>query len=129
LQEVLQSGAIIVLNSVGMGHDGLAYNINADDYALAVAVALKAERLILVTNVMGVWGADRTPLPRLTPRLAQELVAQGVIAGGMIPKVESALAALAAGVGGIAIIDGHRPHALTIALSAPEQVGTLLVAD
>lgn len=132
LQEVLQvgqSGVIVVLNSVGLGQDGLAYNINADDYALAVAVALKAERLILVTNVMGVWGADRTPLARLTPCLAQELVAQGVIAGGMIPKVESALAALAAGVGGIAIIDGHRPQALTIALSAPEQVGTLLVAD
>ena len=128
LQEGLQSGAILVLNSVGHGLDGLSYNINADDYALAVAAALQAERLILATNVMGVWGVDRQPIARLTPALANDLIAQGVIAGGMIPKVESALAALAAGVGGIAIIDGHQPNALTIALTAPQQIGTLLAA-
>lgn len=128
LQEWLQSGAILVLNSVGHGLDGLSYNVNADDYALVVATALQAERLILATNVMGVWGADRQPIARLTPALAADLMAQGVIAGGMIPKVQSALAALAAGVGGIAIIDGHQPDALTIALTAPQRIGTLLVA-
>lgn len=129
VRDWLQSGAVLVLNSVGHGVDGLAYNINADDYALALAAALQAMRLILVTNVMGVWGADKKPLAQLTPSLAGQLIASGVIAGGMIPKVESALAALGAGVGGIAIIDGHRPDALTIALTQPEQVGTLLVPD
>ncbi len=128
LQEWLQSGAVVLLNSVGHGLDGLSYNINADDYALAVAAGLRAERLILATNVMGVWGADKQPIARLTPALAADLIAQGVIAGGMIPKVESALAALVAGVGGIAIIDGHQADALTIALTAPQQIGTLLAA-
>ncbi len=125
----LASGDILVLNSVGYGVDGLAYNINADDYALAVAAALRATRLILVTNVMGVWDANKKPLPSLTPTAARALMAGGVIKGGMIPKVESALAGLAAGIGGIAIIDGHQPDALTIALTRPEAVGTLLVSD
>lgn len=129
LLQWLASGDILVLNSVGYGVDGLAYNINADDYALAVAASLQAKRLILVTNVMGVWDADKKPLPSLTPTAARALMAGGVIKGGMIPKVESALAGLAAGIGGIAIIDGHRPDALTIALTKPEAVGTLLVAD
>lgn len=129
LLQWLAGGDVLVLNSVGYGVDGLAYNINADDYALAVAAALQAERLILATNVMGVWDAEKKPLPSLTPSLARALMAGGVIKGGMIPKVESALAGLAAGIGGIAIIDGHRPDALTIALTKPEAVGTLLVAD
>lgn len=128
LREWLQSGDVVLLNSVGHGLDGLSYNINADDYALAVAAGLRAERLILATNVKGVWGADRQPIPRLTPALAADLIKQGVIAGGMIPKVESALAALTAGVGGIAIIEGHQTDALTIALTAPQQIGTLLAA-
>jgi acetylglutamate kinase len=126
LLPLLESGHMPVLHSVASGRDGLDYNVNADDYALALAVALQAERLILATNVAGVWGADKQPLPVLTAELAATLIQQGVIQGGMIPKVESALGAVAAGVGGIAIIDGHRLGALTLALTAPQQVGTLV---
>lgn len=129
ISALLDRGAIPVLHSIARGRDdALAYNVNADDCALAVAGHLRASRLVLVTNVQGVWGADKQPLPLLTPELSKELIAAGVIAGGMIPKVESAVAALVAGVGGIAIIDGHRPEALLTALLAPQRVGTLIAA-
>jgi len=127
LTTALQASKIIVLNSVGLGEDALKYNINADDYAQAVAEQLRAHRLILATNVAGVWGADKQPIPLLTPSLSHQLIQAGAIKDGMIPKVESAFHALNNGVGGVAIIDGHRPNALLAALTDPQQVGTLFI--
>ncbi len=126
LQAFLTTGAIVIMSSLGRGADGLLCNINADDSAMALAVALKARRLILATNVAGVYGADGAPLSRLTPTSAHHLVAEGVIKGGMVPKVESALAALAAGVGGVAIVDAHQDWALLGELLTRQGFGTLI---
>ena len=126
LQNHLRKNDIVVLNSVGCGVDGGLFNVNADDYATAIAVALKARRLILATNVAGVYDANKHPISLLTPQKAQELIASGVIAGGMIPKVESALHALTQGVGGIAIIDAHKNWALMGELLTKKGFGTLI---
>lgn len=122
----LRQNRIVILNSVGIGQDGLAYNINADDYAMAVAIALGARRLILATNVNGVYDKNKRPISALSPALAAELIANGVISGGMIPKVESALAALKAGVGGVAIIDAHQNWAILGELLTKQGFGTLI---
>jgi len=124
----LRQGRVVVLNSVGRGTDGLDYNINADDYAMAVAVALGARRLILATNVNGVYDKDKKPISLLTPVMARDLMASGVIAGGMIPKVESALNALQSGVGGVAIIDAHQNWSLLGELLTQKGFGTLITA-
>ncbi len=118
---------IVVLNSVGRGADGQNFNVNADDYAMAVAIALGARRLILATNVNGVYDANKQPISLLTPAKAKELIASGVIAGGMIPKVESALRSLDQGVGGIAIIDAHKNWALMGELLTKKGFGTLIM--
>jgi acetylglutamate kinase len=127
LRELLLAGQMPVLNSLGRNKEATQlYNINADDAAMKVAVGLQAANLLLATNVMGVWDQDKRPLPILTPDIAQNFIADGTIHGGMIPKIESALAALAAGIGRITILDGHRPEALVKALAHPEEVGTLI---
>lgn len=126
IEDLLRYKQVIVLNSVGRGEDGGDYNVNADDYATAIAVALKARRLILATNVSGVYDADKQPISLLTPPKAEELISSGIIAGGMIPKVQSALNALTSGVGGIAIIDAHKNWALLGELLTKKGFGTLI---
>ncbi len=128
LSAKLEQGKIVVLNSVGRGADGHDYNVNADDYAMAVALALRARRLILATNVAGVYDAEKKPISLLTPKTAKSLIASGVIAGGMIPKVESALSALTQGVGGVAIIDAHKNWALLGELLTRKGFGTLIAS-
>jgi acetylglutamate kinase len=125
----LEKEQTVVLNSIGLGPDDHDFNINADDFAMAVAMALKARRLVLATNVAGVCGADDKLIERLTPSAAQDLIADGTISGGMIPKVESALCALEAGVGGVAIIDAHQSWALLGELLTYRGFGTLIVND
>jgi acetylglutamate kinase len=125
----LEKEQIVVLNSIGLGPDGHDYNINADDFAMAVAIELKARRLVLATNAAGVCGADDKLIERLTPSAAKKLIANGTISGGMIPKVESALSALEAGVGGVVIIDAHQSWALLGELLTHRGFGTLIVND
>ncbi|MDD5585907.1 MAG: acetylglutamate kinase [Alphaproteobacteria bacterium] len=124
----LEKGEIVLLNSVGEGPDGHDANINADDFAMAVAMALKARRLVLATNVAGVCSADKNLITRLTPEDAHGLIKSGVITGGMIPKVESALNALESGVGGVVIIDAHQRWALLGELMTRKGFGTLITA-
>ena len=127
LNRFLDKGRIIVLHSVGLGHDGKTlYNINGDDYAMAVAIALAAKRLILVTNVPGVLDKRRKRIPALDQEMADDLIASGVISGGMVPKVESALWVVKQGVGGVAIIDGFTPWAILAELLTHEGFGTLV---
>jgi acetylglutamate kinase len=122
----LEAKAVVVLTSLGRDAQGFDYNINADDSAMAVANALQAKRLIMATNVAGVLDGDKKLISRLTPTDAQRLIAEGVIRGGMIPKVESATRALAEGVNGVAIINAHEPGALLAELLSPAGQGTLL---
>jgi len=126
IQRFLDKGKIVVLHSVGLGRDGkTTYNVNGDDYAMAVAIALNAKRLILVTNVSGVLDKQRKRIPAIDEEAASQLIAEGVITGGMLPKVESALWVVKQGVGGVAIIDGFKPWAILAEMLTHEGFGTL----
>jgi len=126
IRRVLDKNRIVVLHSIGLGHDGKTlYNINGDDYAMAVAIALGCKRLILVTNVTGVLDQRRKRIPTVDEETASQLIAEGVITGGMLPKVESALWVVKQGVGGVAIIDGFTPWAILAEMLTHEGFGTL----
>ena len=125
IERALTIGKIVVLHSLGIGKDAKTlYNINGDDYAMAVASAIKAKRLILVTNVAGVLDGDHNRIPIIDRRMAQNMIADGVISGGMVPKVENALQVVKQGVGGVAIIDGFRPWAILAELLTHQGLGT-----
>lgn len=129
LKAALAQRSILVLHCLAQGPGGRVFNTNADDYAMAVATALNARRLVLATNVPGVYDSGKQLIQRLTPSTAHTLIANGTIAGGMIPKVESALRALDAGVGGVAIIDAHQPWAILTELLTHKGQGTLIAPD
>ena len=133
LERLLAGGFIPVIAPVAADERGTHYNVNADDAAAAVAGALRAEKLVFLTDVPGVMvDADGDgvpePLSRLDAAAAREFIARGEIRGGMVPKVEAGLRALAAGAGSVHIIDGRRPHALLVELFTSEGVGTMVVA-
>ncbi|MGH7723779.1 MAG: acetylglutamate kinase [Candidatus Dormibacteria bacterium] len=121
---ILDQGRIPVVASIGLGYDGEAYNVNADTVAAELAVALRATKLILLTDVDGVHDRDGALLSELDRPHAARLVGDGVIAGGMIPKVRAALRALD-GTDAAHIIDGRVPHALLLELLTAEGVGTM----
>jgi acetylglutamate kinase len=122
-----QSGFITVIAPVGVGAGGETYNINADLVAGEVAAALRAEKLIHLTDVQGIKGAGGQLLSTLTQAEARRLVAAGVIEGGMLPKVESALRALAGGTAKAHILDGRVPHAILLEVFTKEGIGTEIV--
>jgi acetylglutamate kinase len=129
LDTLLDRSFIPVISTIGADGSGQAFNINADSAAIAVAESLDAEKLIYLTDVPGVLTdvADPTSLvSRLSVARARLLIAEGVIAGGMIPKVEAALAAVQAGVGSSHILDGRIPHVVLLELLTHEGVGTMV---
>jgi acetylglutamate kinase len=115
---------IPVIAPIGAGADGEAYNINADTVAGSLAVTLKAEKLILLTNTPGVLNSDDQLLERLSETEAQDLIRQGVISGGMLPKVQCALEAVVGGVRTATISDGRVPHATLLETVTDRGVGT-----
>ena len=119
-----QANFIPVIAPIGAGADGEAYNINADTVAGSLAVTLKAEKLILLTNTPGVLDSDDQLLERLSETEAQDLIRQGVISGGMLPKVQCALEAVAGGVRTATISDGRVPHATLLETVTDRGVGT-----
>ena len=129
LHRLLAEHKVVVLHSVGAGKGGTVYNINGDDYAMAVAIAVKAKRLMLVTNVAGVLDKKMKRIPTLDRATADELMKDGTIHGGMVPKVESALWVVKQGVGGVAIIDGFTPWAILAEMLTHEGFGTLVQTD
>ena len=120
---------IPIIAPLAAGPDGTALNVNADVFAARLAVALGAEKLVLLTDIPGVLDADHALIPSITADAAKELIARGVITGGMIPKVENALAALAEGVRKVHVIDGRLEHALLLEIFTREGVGTQVVAE
>ena len=120
---------IPVIAPLATGEDGEPLNVNADVFAAQLAQALGAEKLVLLTDIAGVLDASKQLIPTISERGAHDLIARGVIVGGMIPKVENALAALAAGVGKVHIIDGRVEHALLLEIFTSDGVGTQVVAD
>ncbi len=127
--EALQDrGFIPVIAPVATGTDGESLNVNADTAAGMIAAALGAERLLLLTDVEGVLGADGTLVPTLTAAEARNLIASGVVDGGMIPKLECCLDALAGGVGKVHMIDGRVPHSVLLELFTNAGIGTEVTA-
>ena len=118
---------IPVIAPVGVGEDNFSYNINADLVAGAVAGQLKAAKLILLTDVEGVLDKDSELVPSLSSQEADQLLASGAIAGGMIPKVKCCQATLAAGVTKTHIIDGRVEHAVLLEIFTTQGVGTEIV--
>ncbi|MFT8516636.1 MAG: acetylglutamate kinase, partial [Acetobacter persici] len=110
------SGLIPVIAPVGLGEDGATYNINADTAAGAVAGAVHATRLLMLTDVPGVLDKDGKLIPELTAEQARQAIADGVITGGMIPKVETCIEAVQAGARAAVIINGRTPHACLLEL-------------
>jgi acetylglutamate kinase len=125
---IIKSELIPVIAPIGVGTRGETFNINADTVAGAVAGAIKAERLILLTDVEGVLDKDGKLIPRLTLAECKALIANGTIAGGMIPKIETAIEAVESGVRAAVILDGRIPHVLLLELFTEHGAGTLITA-
>jgi acetylglutamate kinase len=123
---VAEAGFVPVIAPIGIGDDGRTYNVNADEAAGAIAQALRAEKLILLTDVPGVLDRDGALVPQLVRERARLLVEQGVIKGGMIPKVECCVAAVQTGVSRAHVIDGRVQHAVLLEIFTDGGVGTLI---
>jgi len=126
IEAVTEKGFIPVVAPIGVGDDGLTYNVNADEVAGAIAQALRAEKLILLTDVEGVLDADGKLIRQLSREQAHEQIASGAIRGGMIPKVECCLAAVQGGVARAHVVDGRLEHAVLLEIFTDRGVGTLL---
>jgi acetylglutamate kinase len=129
LHAIMKSETIPVIAPIGVGKNGETFNINADTVAGAVACALKAERMILLTDVEGVLDQEKKLIPRLSVREARALIADGTISGGMIPKIQTAIDAVEGGVNAAVILDGRIPHVLLLELFTEHGAGTLITAN
>ena len=128
IDTLIAAGITPVIAPVAAGTDGHTYNINADTMAGAIAAAIGAARFFLLTDVAGVLDARGDLLTNLDPSSIAELVAAGTISGGMIPKIETCVAAVAAGVDAAVILDGRVPHAMLLEIFTRRGVGTLVHA-
>ena len=129
LHTIMKSDAIPVIAPVGIGWDGQTYNVNADTAAGAIAVALNAKRLLMLTDVAGVLDKDKKMISELKLTDVQELIDNGTITAGMIPKIESAASVVNGGVEGVIILDGRVPHSVLLELLTPHGVGTRISRD
>ena len=123
------AGMIPIVAPIGAGEDGHTYNINADTMAGAIAAALGAARLFLLTDVAGVLGKDGALLTDLKPADIERLQADGTIGGGMIPKLETCVHAVEAGCEAAVVLDGRVPHAMLLEFFTARGAGTLISAD
>jgi acetylglutamate kinase len=126
LNQILGRELIPVLAPVATSAEGGTFNVNADTFAGAIAGALKAKRLLLLTDVPGVLDKSKTLIKQLSMDDARRLIADGTISGGMIPKVETCIYALEAGVEGVVILDGKVEHAVLLELLTDHGAGTLM---
>jgi len=120
------SSIIPVIAPIGLGEDGQTYNINADTAAGAIATTLKASKLLMLTDVDGVLDRRGQRISKLRPAEARSMIADGTIAGGMIPKVETCLDALDGGAAAVHILDGRVPHVLLLEIFTEAGVGTMI---
>jgi acetylglutamate kinase len=126
LNMILDSNFIPVIAPIGVGEDGSSYNINADLVAGKLAEVLQAEKLMLLTNVEGLLDQSGQVLTGLSARQVDELIADGTVYGGMLPKIRCALDAVKGGVASSHIIDGRVPHAVLLEVFTDEGIGTLI---
>ena len=132
VESLVNSGYVPVISSVAADENGQAHNINADTVAGAIAAALGAEKMILLTDTPGILENYKDPstlLTKLDIQKARDLIDKGIVAGGMIPKVECCVRSLAQGVNAAHIIDGRIPHALLLEIFSDEGIGSMIVAS
>ena len=126
IKALINEKMIPVIAPVGMGSDGLTYNINADTAAGAISAAMKASRMIMLTDVTGVLDKNGDLIPDLTIDQALELIEKKVVVGGMIPKVKTCIDAVQGGAEASVIMDGRMPHSLLLELFTEHGVGTII---
>ncbi len=124
LETILASDAIPVIAPVAISVDGDTYNVNADTFAGAIAEAMKAKRLLLLTDVKGVLDKQGALIPEMSLEDISSLIEDGTISGGMIPKIESCASVVKGGVEGVIILDGRQSHAVLLELFTPHGIGT-----
>ena len=125
--KALQDDAFIpVISPIGFGEDNESYNINADVVAAKLATVLKAEKLVMLTNIRGVLDKAGELITELTPRRIDELVADGTISGGMLPKLAGAIDAARSGVNAVHVVDGRVPHAMLLEILTDQAYGTMI---
>lgn len=132
ITDLLEKGYIPVISTVGCDKDGNAYNINGDTAAAHIAGALGAERLIMMTDIAGILKDKDDPatlIPEMTVSEAAKLQEEGVISGGMIPKVECCVEAIHKGVNKVIIMDGRVPHSILMEILTDEGAGTMVIGD
>ena len=127
LDLLARSEMIPVIAPVAPGRDGATYNINADTFAGAIAGALHATRLLFLTDVPGVLDKQGNLIKELSVSQARALIADGTISGGMIPKVETCIEAIRAGVQGVVILNGKTAHSVLLEIFTEHGAGTLIV--
>ena len=130
--DLLEKGYIPVISTVGCDKEGNTYNINGDTAAARIAGALSAERLIMMTDIAGILRDKDDPMtliPEITVSEAADLRAEGIISGGMIPKVECCLEAIRRGVENVIIMDGRIPHSILMEILTDEGAGTMVKGD
>jgi acetylglutamate kinase len=128
----LEADIIPVITPLGRGADGQIYNINADDSATAIAVAINAAKLVFLSDVPGVMrdpGKADSVISSLTRSEIEKLISDGIIHAGMVPKIQGALSAIAAGVKKVHIIDGHVLHSLLLEIFTDKGIGTEIIND
>ncbi|MEM9584683.1 MAG: acetylglutamate kinase [Pseudomonadota bacterium] len=126
IRQMFDAGLIPVVAPIGTGRDGETFNINGDTAAGAIAAALKADRLLLLTDVSGVKGEDGAVMTELNAYDIEQMTAKGTIAGGMIPKTETALSALRGGTLAVVIMDGRAPNACLLELFTDHGAGSII---
>ncbi len=132
LYDLLEKDFLPIVAPIGLGDDFQTYNINADDAACAIAKAVNAEKLAFLTDIEGLYRDinDKSSfISRLTAEQADELIAQGCIGGGMLPKLGNCTSAVRNGVNRVHILDGRIPHCLLLEIFTNEGIGTAIVAD
>ncbi len=130
--DLLEKGYIPVISTIGCDREGNAYNINGDTAAAFVAGAMNAEKLFMMTDIDGILRDKNDPstiIPRLTVSEARKLYEEGIVSGGMIPKVDCCIEAIAKGVKNVTIMDGRVPHSILMELLTDEGAGTMVVGD
>ena len=132
IETLVEAGYVPVISSVAADEDGQAYNINADTVAGEIAAALQAEKLILLTDTPGIMHDFHDPsslIKKLDIQKARELIDEGIVSGGMIPKVNCCVRSLSQGVRAAHVLDGRMPHSLLLEILTDEGIGSMIVAS
>ncbi|MBR5598133.1 MAG: acetylglutamate kinase [Lachnospiraceae bacterium] len=132
LYDLLEKGYLPIVSPIGLGEDFATYNINADDAACAIAKAIQADKLVFLTDIEGLYKDinDKSSfISRITAKEADELIEEGFIGGGMLPKLSNCTSAVASGVNRVHILDGRIPHCLLLEIFTNEGVGTAIVKE